>query len=47
MAFGRRPSNISKGIGLKLIHEKLEEDPMRNDRVSHVWRGSIKNHKKI
>ena len=42
MVFGTRPSNKSKGTGLRLIHAKFEKDPVRNGGVIHVWRGSNK-----
>ena len=29
-----------------MIHQKFEKDPMRNGRVIHVWRGSIKKQDK-
>ena len=38
--------NISKGAGLRLIHEKFEKDPMRNVRVIHVRRGPNKKQDK-
>ena len=39
-------SKISKETGLRLIHATFEKDPMRNGRVIHVWRGSIKKQDK-
>ena len=36
--------NISKRTGLRLIHAKIEKDPMRNGRVIQVEEGQLKNH---